>query len=130
MHSKKPASFVVRTVQQIEIVNIFVRDFIDRVVVIKIILFVKVLHIIIRQDHLGQVIQEWIKENLWKTNFNKIWSDLVCPSRRYHFSFFKGCLPQILLGPFLNTLPHLNSLWYLLWYFIYKFEYEWMFSSI
>ena len=27
--------------------------------------------------------------------------------RLYHFKFFKGCLPQILLGPFLNTLTHL-----------------------
>ena len=27
--------------------------------------------------------------------------------RPYHFKFFKGCLPQILLGPFLNTLSHL-----------------------
>ena len=24
--------------------------------------------------------------------------------RPYHFKFFKGCLPHILLGPFLNTL--------------------------
>ena len=24
----------------------------------------------------------------------------------YPFEFFKGCLPQILLGPFLNTMPH------------------------
>ena len=24
----------------------------------------------------------------------------------YHFKFFKGYLPQILLGPFLNTLTH------------------------
>ena len=30
-----------------------------------------------------------------------------CLSRPYHFKFFKGCLPQILLGPFLNTLTHL-----------------------
>ena len=34
----------------------------------------------------------------------KIWRDIVCLSRPYHFKFFKGCLPQILLGPFLNTL--------------------------
>ena len=27
--------------------------------------------------------------------------------RPYPFKFFKGCLPQILLGPFLNTLSHL-----------------------
>ena len=26
--------------------------------------------------------------------------------RPYHFIFFKGCLPQILLGSFLNTLTH------------------------
>ena len=26
--------------------------------------------------------------------------------RPYHFTFFKGCLPQILLGPFLNTLTY------------------------
>ena len=24
----------------------------------------------------------------------------------FHFKFFKGCLPQILLGPFLNSLTH------------------------
>ena len=28
---------------------------------------------------------------------------MVCLSRPYPFKFFKGCLPQILLGPFLNT---------------------------
>ena len=27
-------------------------------------------------------------------------------SRPYEFKFFNGCLPQILLGPFLNTLTH------------------------
>ena len=30
-----------------------------------------------------------------------------CFNRSYHFNFFKGCLPQILLGPFINTLSHL-----------------------
>ena len=43
------------------------------------------------QEHFGQSIQKWTKENFWKTAFKKL-----------------GCLPQILLGPFLNTLPHLN----------------------
>ena len=33
--------------------------------------------------------------NLWKTAFKKF------------EVFFEGCLPQILLGPFLNTLTHL-----------------------
>ena len=56
-----------------------------------------------------QYIQEWTKENLWKAAFKKfevIWSALVCLGKPYHFTFFKGCLPQILLSPFLNTLCH------------------------
>ena len=32
---------------------------------------------------------------------------MVCLNRPYHLKSFKGCLPQILLGPFLNTLTHL-----------------------
>ena len=32
---------------------------------------------------------------------------MVYLGRPYHFIFFKGSLPQILLGPFLNTLTHL-----------------------
>ena len=38
---------------------------------------------------------------------------MVCLGRPYNFKFFKGCFPQILLGPFLNTLiqmsQHLNQ---------------------
>ena len=34
----------------------------------------------------------------------KIWSDVVCLGRPYHFKLSKGCLPRILLGLFLNTL--------------------------
>ena len=37
----------------------------------------------------------------------KICSDMACLNRSYHFKFFKGCLSQISLGPFLNTLSHL-----------------------
>ena len=33
---------------------------------------------------------------------------MVYLSRPHHFKFFKGCLPQILLGPFLNNLTHLE----------------------
>ena len=33
---------------------------------------------------------------------------VVCLSKPYHFKIFEGCLPQILLGPFLNTLCHLK----------------------
>ena len=29
--------------------------------------------------------------------------------KTYYFKFFKGCLPQILLGPFLNTLTQMKS---------------------
>ena len=31
---------------------------------------------------------------------------MVFLNRPYHFKCFNSCLPQILLGPFLNTLPH------------------------
>ena len=32
---------------------------------------------------------------------------MVCLKRPNHFTFFQGCLPQILDGPFLNALPKL-----------------------
>ena len=32
---------------------------------------------------------------------------MVCLSRPYHFKFSKVSLPQILLGPFLNTLTQI-----------------------
>ena len=38
---------------------------------------------------------------MWKTAFKKCKGGMVC------FRFFKGCLPQVLLGPFLNTLSHI-----------------------
>ena len=34
---------------------------------------------------------------------------MVYLSRLYHFRFFKCCLPQISLGPFLNTLSNMIS---------------------
>ena len=37
----------------------------------------------------------------------KIWSDMVCLSKPYPFTFFKSCLPRISLGPFLNTLSRI-----------------------
>ena len=33
---------------------------------------------------------------------------MACLSRPYYFKFFKGGVPQILLGPFLNSLCHLS----------------------
>ena len=35
---------------------------------------------------------------------------MVCLGRPHHFRFFKGSHPQILIGPFLNTLTHI--LWH------------------
>ena len=46
---------------------------------------------------------KFVEDSLYKT-----WSDMVCLGRTYHFKFFKGCLPQILLGPFLNTLTDMQ----------------------
>ena len=37
---------------------------------------------------------------------------MVWWSRPYNFKCFKGCLPQILLGTFLNTLSHLLLLYF------------------
>ena len=38
-----------------------------------------------------------------KDSLQKISSDMVCLGTPHHFIFFKGYLPQTLLGPFLNT---------------------------
>ena len=32
---------------------------------------------------------------------------MVCLRKPYQFNFLKGCLPQILLGAFLNTFSHM-----------------------
>ena len=40
-----------------------------------------------------------------KRTIEVIWS---ASNRLYHFKLFKGCLPQIFLGPFLNTLTHIS----------------------
>ena len=48
-------------------------------------------------QQIGQGIQEWTKQNLRGTDH----------SRPYDFKFFKDCLPQIFLGPFLNTLTQI-----------------------
>ena len=53
---------------------------------------------------MGQSIQDLWKtvfKNLWKTAFNRL-------SIPFPFKFFKGCLPQILLGPLLNTLSQMK----------------------
>ena len=52
---------------------------------------------------MGQSIPEWTKQNLSKTTFTKI-EGCGLLSRLSPFKFFKGCLPQVLLGPFLNIL--------------------------
>ena len=47
----------------------------------------------------------------------KIWSD----NRPYYFNFFKGCLPQILLGPFWNTLSQILTYLITFWTFMQQF---------
>ena len=37
----------------------------------------------------------------------KIWKGMIYFDR-YHFKFFKGCVPQILLGPLLNTFIRIS----------------------
>ena len=39
--------------------------------------------------------------------FDRSAQNIICLSTPYHFKFFESCLPQILLGPFLNTLTQL-----------------------
>ena len=53
-----------------------------------------------RYSRMDQV--KYMEDSLWK-----IWSDMVCLSRPYHFKFFKACLLQVLLCPFLSTLTQL-----------------------
>ena len=62
--------------------------------------------------HIGQSVKKWTKSNLWKTAFQKFEvirsaDQLKFLSRPYHFRFCKACLRQILLGPFLNSFPHI-----------------------
>ena len=42
----------------------------------------------------------------WSGSFkwDKVLKNAFCLNRPYPFKFFKSCLPQILFGPFLNTL--------------------------
>ena len=44
---------------------------------------------------------------MWKTAFKKFEAVWSAESKPHSFRFFKGCLPQILLGQFLNTLSHI-----------------------
>ena len=43
-----------------------------------------------------------VEDRLWKLEV--VWS---AQSKPYPVKFFKDCLPQILHGPFLNTLSHI-----------------------
>ena len=60
-------------------------------------------------EQLGQSIQEWTEQNLWKTFFKRFEGEWPAEAyiRPYLFKLFKGYLPQILLSPFLNSLSHL-----------------------
>ena len=43
----------------------------------------------------------------WNLGTNMHTFNFTCLSRPYPFKFFKSSLPQILLGPFLNTWAHI-----------------------
>ena len=45
---------------------------------------------------------KFVEDSLYKN-----WRGLVCLKQTTPLRFFKGCLPQIFFGPFLNTLSHL-----------------------
>ena len=51
--------------------------------------------------HFGRDSQEWKKKNLIILRQTKN------QKKKKKINIFKGCLPQILLRPFLNTLTHL-----------------------
>ena len=53
---------------------------------------------------MGQSIQEWTNKNLWKIAFKKLEGLL---KQTISLQIFKGSLPQILHGPFLNTLSQM-----------------------
>ena len=48
---------------------------------------------------MGQNIQEWTSKTCGRQPLK---NDMFCFNRPYHFKLFKGCLPKILLGPFVN----------------------------
>ena len=54
---------------------------------------------------LDYILVKFVEDSLYK-----IWSDIASLSRPYHFNFFKGCITQVLLGPFLKTLTHISFL--------------------
>ena len=53
-------------------------------------------------------------------------TDHTDPYKPYSFKFFKGCLPQILLGPLLNTLSYVRLLLFSFQYCITNFSYHFL----
>ena len=60
----------------------------------------------VQHDHILRCRGFMMTEAHWHLNGLSPWL-YQWTSRPYHFKFFEGCLPQILLDPFLNTLIHL-----------------------
>ena len=65
-------------------------------------------HLLAESHYFPKTLHHRCLTDVWFGFFcNNIWDRLIKSiSRPYPFKFFKGCLPQILLGPFLNTLSH------------------------
>ena len=55
---------------------------------------------------------------------------MVCLGRPYHFKFFKGCLPQILLGPFLNYLTYSTGRNWKAFYGLNEFNQDFLYLNI
>ena len=49
-----------------------------------------------------------ISDKVFNSGLSKFCGRQFCLSRPYPLKYFKGCLPQYLLGPFLNTLSLIN----------------------
>ena len=50
---------------------------------------------------------KFVEDSLYKIRRGMFCFGQTIPGRPYPFKFFKGCLPQIFLGPFLNTLSQI-----------------------
>ena len=54
---------------------------------------------------------------------------MVCLNIPYHLRFFKGCLSQISLGPFLNTFSQMQH-WFALCYFTVNRNFPFVYDKL
>ena len=61
------------------------------------------------QNKWNKVFKNGPSKTCGRQTLKNLW-DMVCLNRPYPFKILKGCHPQILLGPFLNTLSQMSVL--------------------